>query len=44
MFLIQNLLLFVNLFIFMGVPCLFSQSVLKKRLLPGKVLARGTRG
>ena len=23
MFLIQNLLLFVNLFIFMGVPCLF---------------------
>ena len=46
MFLIRILLLFVSLFVWVSLACsrletLFgSQSVLKRRLLPGKVLAR----
>ena len=42
MFLIQNLLLFVNLFIFMGVPCLFpARKLVWLTVSPEEALASG---
>ena len=42
MFLIQNLLLFVNLFIFMGVPCLFpARNLVWLTVSPEEALASG---